>query len=329
MKSLDEAALGSRARRVLITGASGFIGQGLSRAFLEKGWEVHATTRRSGVAWQSGVRGFVIGDGLIAASWAAALHGVDLVVHCAARVHVMQEQSSNPLAEFRKVNVDETMALARQAAEAGVRRLIFLSTVGVHGGSSGVRPIRAEDKPTPHTSYAKSKYEAEAALCEWSSTSGVELVCIRPPLVYGANAPGNFRRLVALVDRGLPLPLGAVHNQRSMAALDNLVSLVLCCSEHPAAAGQAFLVSDGEDLSTTRLLRLVAKASERNLWLIPVPVSWLRAGLALIGRKSIAEQLLGTLQVDIERNREVLGWTPPLGPAQAIAAACGLRARAK
>ncbi len=320
MDIAEPASRDAHTRRVLITGATGFIGRSLSHSFADQGWQVHATSRDPTASWDAGTRGFTVEDGTVAANWQAALNGVDLVVHCAARVHVLQEQSGNPLAEFRRVNVDATLALARAAAAAGARRFIFLSTVGVHGGSSGARPIHADDAPSPHTPYAQSKLEAEVALREWSRVSGVELVCIRPPLVYGPDAPGNFGRLLSLIRRGLPLPLGAVHNLRSIVAVDNLASLVLCCADHPAASGRAFLVSDGHDLSTTSLLRLIAQADGRHVSLLPVPVPWLRAALALLGRQAMAEQLLGDLQVDITETCKTLQWSPPFTLAQALKA---------
>ena len=260
-------------------------------------------------------------DGAAPLDWREALAGVELVVHCAARVHVMQEQSSDPLAEFRRANVDATVALARATHAAGARRFILLSTVGVHGASSGARPFRAGEAPAPHSAYAQSKLEAEAALQVCSQHSGLEFVCIRPPLVYGPAAPGNFGRLLGIVRRRLPLPLGAVHNLRSMVAVDNLASLILRCADHPAAAGRTFLVSDGEDISTTALLRRLAQASGHRASLIPLPATWLRTALRLTGHKAMAEQLIGTLQVDITETRQTLDWTPPLTVTQALVAA--------
>lgn len=321
MTPSETASPGDPARRVLITGASGFIGRSVCRAFLDAGWSVHATTRRTGLPWGSGIRGFTVADGSAPQDWRAALAGVELVVHCAARVHVMQEQASDPLAQFRKANVDATAALASAAREAGARRFIFLSTVGVHGASSSTRPFRAGDAPAPHSAYARSKWEAEAALRVCSQQSGLEVVCIRPPLVYGPAAPGNFGRLLGLLKLRLPLPLGAVNNRRSMVAIDNLTSLILRCADHPAAAGRAFLVSDGEDISTTALLRRLAQASGHRAWLIPLPATWLGTALRLTGRKAMAEQLIGTLQVDITETRQTLDWTPPLTVTKALAIA--------
>lgn len=308
------------ARCVLITGASGFVGRALCASFVKAGWRVHATSRQPHADWPSGVQGFVVPDGSRPAGWRHALTDVDVVVHCAARVHVLKEQAQDPLAEFRKVNVDATLALADAVAESGSSRLVFLSTVGVHGAASGRRPIRSDDPPAPHSPYAQSKWEAELALTGWSRASGVELVCIRPPLVYGRDAPGNFNRLFRLVIRGTPLPLGAINNLRSMVSVENLASLVLRCADHPEAAGRAFLVSDDDDLSTTRLVREIARAAGIAPRLLPVPARLLQGTLRLLGRRAMADQLLGTLQIDIEDTRRALGWQPPLTVEQAMRA---------
>ena len=230
----------------------------------------------------------------------------------------MRELANNPSAEFRKANVDASLALARAARGAGARRFIFLSTVGVHGSSSLLGPFRASDPPAPHSAYAISKLEAELALQNWGVASNLEVVCIRPPLVYGPNAPGNFGRLLRIVKRRLPLPLGAVRNQRSMVSLKNLASLVLRCADHPLAAGRVFLVSDGEDISTTALLQKLGKACGHEPWLLPVPDIWLRGTLHLLGKPSMAEQLLDSLQVDITETRQSLDWNPPQTVSEAL-----------
>jgi len=223
----------------------------------------------------------------------------------------MKDPLFDPLTEFRKVNTAGTLTLARQAAEAGVRRFVFISSIGVNGNQS-IKPFNEQDTPAPHDLYAISKFEAEQGLWGIQQDTGMEVVVIRPPLVYGPNAPGNFGALMRVVQRGWPLPLGAVHNQRSLVALDNLVDFVITCLDHPAAANQIFLVSDGEDLSTTELLRRVAHALGRPARLIPVPVSLLAAGAALLGRRDMAQRLCGSLQVDISKTQTLLGWNPPI-----------------
>jgi len=295
---------------ILVTGANGFIGRALCAEATRRGIAVIGTVRvkESAVA---GVRNKIVSciDG--GTDWGEALVESDVVVHLASRVHVVCESSGDPLHEFRKVNVDGSVNLARSAARAGVRRFVFVSSIGVNGDESGRKPFTAQDPVAPHSPYAVSKYEAELALREVAADTGMELVVIRPPLVYGPNAPGNFGSLVRWLRRGIPLPLGAIDNQRSLVCLDNLVDLILMCVTHPAAAGHTFLVSDGEDVSTTELLHRVGQAIGRSARLIPIPASWLRAMASLAGKQDVARRLCGTLQVDIEETRRQLGWQPP------------------
>jgi len=244
-------------------------------------------------------------------------------VHCAARVHVMADTAANPLAEFRRVNVQGTLNLARQAAAAGVRRFAFVSSIGVNGAETFGLPFSAQDVAAPHSPYAVSKYEAELGLQALAAETGMEVVIIRPPLVYGLGAPGNFGSLIRWLRRGVPLPLGAIHNQRSLVSLDNLVDLIVTCLTHPAAINQTFLVSDGEDVSTTELLRRMGQALGRPARLVPVPVSWLKLAAKLVGKPDVAQRLCGSLQVDIEKTRRLLGWTPPLSLDQGLKRAAG------
>ena len=247
-------------------------------------------------------------------------------MHCAARAHIMRDEALDPLAEYRRVNVDGTLALARQAAAAGVKRFVFISSIGVNGGQTFGKPFTEEDTPQPEEPYALSKWEAEQALQTLAADSDMELVVIRPPLVYGSNAPGNFGRLINAVRRGMWLPLGAVHNRRTLVALDNLVDLILLCSHHPAAAGQIFLAGDGEDLSTTQLLRGLGDAMGRSARLLPIPVAFMALGAGLLGKKGLVNKICGDLQVDITKARDLLGWNPPLTVAQGLQKAVkGLR----
>jgi nucleoside-diphosphate-sugar epimerase len=273
---------------------------------------LRAATRRPIENWPSGVESALTEDLAAEGDWKAALDGVDAVVHCAARVHVMRDTSADPLAEFRRVNVLGTLNLARQAAEAGVRRFIHISSIGVNGAETFDVPFTAEDKAAPHSPYAVSKYEAELGLRQLTLETGLEVVIIRPPLVFGPGAPGNFNKLLLIVHRGIPLPLGAIHNKRSLVALDNLVDLILICLHHPAATNQIFLVSDGEDLSTTVLLRRMGAALGKPARLIPVPARALRTAARLLSKAGFAQQLCGSLQVDISKTRDLLGWTPPV-----------------
>lgn len=297
--------------RVLVTGASGFVGKDLVGRLADdgSGWMPVAGVRRCsglfGEEWALGpLETFGAEVGLPG--------GLDAVVHMAARAHVLDEPEADPLEVFRRVNVDGTLRLARQAADSGVRRFLFVSSVGVNGNVSQ-RPFTERDVPAPQEPYAVSKYEAEQGLWDLAAETGMEVVVIRPPLVYGPGAPGNFGNLLRWVNKGVPLPLGAVtQNRRSLVALDNLVDLIVTCLDHPAAAGETFLVADGEDVSTAGLLRKVGDALERPARLVPVPVWMLRAGAAVLGKREMARRLLGSLQVDASKAREVLGWVPPV-----------------
>jgi nucleoside-diphosphate-sugar epimerase len=241
--------------------------------------------------------------------WRQTVAGADAVIHLAARVHVMREAATDPLSEFRRVNVSSTLNLARQAAAAGVPRFVFLSTVKVNG-EKGV--YTEADPPAPEDAYAMSKHEAELGLRKIAVETGMEVVIIRSPIVYGPGVKANFQTLIGAVARGIPLPLGAVHNRRSLVALDNLVDFILACLEHRAAANETFLVSDGEDLSTTDLIHRLARVLGRPARTISVPVSVLRAGASLLGRREVAQRLLESLQVDMSKARQVLGWVPPI-----------------
>jgi nucleoside-diphosphate-sugar epimerase len=298
--------------RVLVTGANGFVGRCLCDMLLGRGTSVRAAIRglehfRTDIdrwTW----------DGLTSQTdCLPALAEVDTVVHLAARVHVMQETTADPLAEFRRVNVQGTLNLAQQAATAGVRRFVFVSSVKVNGESTPLgSPFKAEDGSAPLDAYGVSKMEAEHGLREIAADTGMEVVIIRPPLVYGPGVKANFRAMMRWLSWGVPLPLGAINNKRSLVALDNLVDLIVTCISHPAAANQTFLVSDGEDLSTTQLLRRMGQAMGKPARLIPVPPALLKAGAALVGKPELAQRLCGSLQVDISKTRELLGWNPPI-----------------
>ena len=237
------------------------------------------------------------------------MSGVTAVVHLAARVHVMRDTAADPLSEFRRVNVDGTLNLARAAAAAGVKRFVYLSSLKVNGESG---TFAADDPPAPQDAYGISKHEAEAGLRMIAAHGTLEVVIIRPPLVYGPGVRANFAALVRAIARGIPLPLGAVRNLRSLVGIDNLVDFILTCIGHPAATNETFLVSDGEDLSTTDLARRLARAMGRRARLIPVPAAALMLMATAIGRRDVAERLLGSLQVDISKSRRRLAWNPPI-----------------
>jgi nucleoside-diphosphate-sugar epimerase len=307
-------------KRVLVTGASGFIGRSLCGELLCRGYQVRAAFRSEHVGnLPEGVEPMVLGS-IESAShdWLAAMQDCDGVVHLAARAHVIREHVSSPLEAFRQVNVEGALNVARRAAQANVRRFVFISSIGVNGNQTDDRPFTENDKPDPREDYAVSKMEAEIALTDFFSDKRTDLVIIRPPLVYGTNAPGNFDRLLWLVGTGLPLPFGSVANKRSFVALENLVDLIIVCLEHPAAANETFLTSDGEDLATTDLLRRIGLALGRPVRLLPIPPWILQRVAELIGQQALALRLFGNLQVDISKARNLLGWVPPVSVAEAL-----------
>ena len=298
-------------QRLVVTGANGFVGRALCADATARGIFVRGITR-SAFYLPTVSENFVVGSMDDCTDWRSAFEGSKAVVHLAARVHVIHDRTDNPMAEFRRVNVAGTLRLAEQAAAMGVRRFVFVSSIGVNGAETYQHPFTDRDQVAPHSHYAVSKYEAELGLQALAAETGMEVVIIRPPLVYGPHAPGNFGSLMRWLRRGVPLPLGAIHNLRSLVALDNLVDLIVTCIDHPAAANQTFLVSDGEDLSTTQLLQRMGRALGKPARLIPVPAMLLKAGAALVGKPAIAQRLCGSLQVDISKTQQLLGWTPPL-----------------
>lgn len=310
-------------RTCLITGASGFIGKSLACALAQapKPWRLRLVGRSAArLPDFAGAMQHTISalDG--STDWSGMLQGVDVVVHAAARVHVLHDTAIDAQAQYRRTNAEGTLRLAEQASAAGVKRLVFLSTIGIHGIGQD-RPCRETDTPAPNSPYAQSKLDAERGLQALAARTGLEVVVIRPPLVYGPDAPGNFARLAAIVRSGIPLPLGSVRNLRSLVAVGNLVSLIQNCMTHPAAAQQAFLVSDGQDLSTTDLIRRMAVALHRPARLLPMPLQLLRWGAACVGKQSMLQQLTSTLQADIHKARTLLDWTPPLTVDDALAEA--------
>jgi nucleoside-diphosphate-sugar epimerase len=309
---------------VLVTGANGFVARALCVALAHSGQAVVAAARQILPDRAPNIMNFQIGTLAIDTDWQHGLQGCDAVIHLAARVHVMRDEATDPLTEFRRVNVDGTLNLAYQAATAGVSRFIFISSIKVNGECTCLgQAFTADGRADPQDPYSISKHLAEQGLRQVAAETGLEVVIIRPPLVYGPGVRANFWSMMRWLDKGVPLPLGAIYNKRSLVALDNLVDFIIACLDHPAAANQTFLVSDGEDLSTTELLRRMGVALGRPARLIPVPVSLLTAGAALLGRRDIAQRLCGSLQVDISKARTLLGWKPPISVDE------GLRRTAK
>lgn len=292
--------------KVLVTGADGFLGRALVFALQEANYEVVAVARRSAEGY------FAVDDINGNTDWRTALSSCEIVVHLAACVHQMHDNNTDRLAEFYRVNTEGTLNLACQARSLGVKRLLFISTVKVNGEERNF-PYTEADIPAPVGDYALSKWKAEQGLRDLMEEGGMEIVIIRPPLVYGPEVKGNFQSMVNWVRKGLPLPLGGIYNKRSLIALDNLVDFIKLCVDRersPLAANEIFLIADGVNVSTPELLRAIACAYGRALWLIPVPERWLKMAAKLLGKTIEMDRLLGSLTVDISKARRLLGWSP-------------------
>lgn len=307
---------------ILITGGAGFVGASLCSRLSSGGcWNVSAAMRGSVTGDVSASRCNQVAVGEIGpdTDWSAIVTEVDFIVHLAARVHVMRDSVLDPLAEFRRVNVAGTLNLAKQAASAGVRRFVFISSVKVNGEETlPGSPFKETDSPAPQDAYAISKLEAEQGLLALVAESGMEVVIIRPPLVYGPGVKANFLSMMRWLARGVPLPFGAMKNQRSLVALDNLIDFIVTCLEHPAAANQIFLVSDGEDMSTTELLRRTAAALGKSARLLPVSQAILALSFKMVHQDALSQRLCGSLQLDITKARNLLGWNPPVSVDAAL-----------
>ncbi len=306
----------------LITGATGFIGQAACKQLLSSGWAVKGTVRSSSQNVAN------LPDGVIPCSvntlgpgtdWRVALSGIDVIVHLAARVHIMKETAENSLMEFRQVNTHATERLARMAAQTGVRRLVFLSTIKVNGENTGNQAFTEADTPNPQDDYALSKWEAEQALKRVAVETGLDVVILRAPLVYGPGVKGNFMRLLQAVQRGIPLPLASIRNRRSLTFLGNLVEAIITCMTHPQAKGKTYLVCDDEHISTAELISRIAHALGKPARLWPFPVDLLRLAAKLAGKSSEADKLLSSLLVDSSKIRSELGWKPSSSLDQGLA----------
>ena len=305
--------------RLLVTGANGFVGMPLCAELIRQNHSVVSAVRSVKFS-DEGFHSVVIGDINDRIDWSGALDSVEIVIHLAARVHVMNDSAEDNLTDFRKVNVDGTLNLARQAARFGVKRFVFVSSVKVNGEvNKKNKPFRADDNPNPQDPYGISKCEGEAGLIQLSKETGMEVVIIRPPLVYGPGVKANFLNMIKILDKGIPLPLRSVSNKRSLVFVGNLVDLLIRVTDHPKAAGHVFLVSDDHDVSTATLLKSMSSALGKKAKLIPVPLFLLKAIFYIIVKASHSQRLLESLSLDISKTKELLSWTPPISFEEGIA----------
>ena len=311
--------------RILVTGAAGFVGRALCRELMARGEIVRAAVRKEKSERHLPVECevAVVGEIGAATDWSTAVGSVDVVIHLAARVHVMRETAGDALAAFREVNVAGTERLARVAAINGIKRLVYVSSIKVNGESTDGDPFTEEDAPFPQDPYGISKFEAELALHRVAHETGLEIVIVRPPLVYGPGVGGNFWRLLKLVERGIPLPLASAENRRSMIYLGNIVDALIVCTSHPDAAGKTFLVSDGEDISTSQLIRKLARQMGKPSYLWPFPPTLLRLLGRFVGKFDEVDRLVGSLVIDSSKIRRELGWTSPFSMEQGLAETVG------
>lgn len=295
--------------RILLTGASGFIGRALYAELNHEVNQIIRITRKKSFENSE----VIVGDFENFKEWDGLLKNIDVIIHLAGRAHIFDDKSKDQLEKFRKINVDATINLAKSASRMGVKRLIFMSSIGVNGKETHSTPFSIEDAPMPCSPYALSKYEAELALQNIANISNLELVIIRPPLVYGPNAPGNFQKLVHWLSKGVPLPLGSItDNLRSFVGVDNLIDLIIKCIDNPLAANKTFLISDGEDFSTTNLLYKISHAFGKNPNLFSMSPRIIYILANLLGKQDVAQRLLGSLQIDIQYTCNTLNWKPPL-----------------
>jgi len=291
-------------KKVLITGGSGFIGRALLNN-LNRDYNVITLVRQKLIDENS----IAIGEFGHKTDFSSVVEGVDVVIHLAARAHVLKKEN-NSTELFRSTNTIATTNLAKNSADAGVKRFIFISSIGVNG-IHNTYPFSYSDTPKPVEDYAISKFEAEIELKKIAKSTGMEVVIIRPPLVYGKGAPGNFGTLLKVANKNLPLPLGAINNKRSFVSIDNLVDIIITCIDHPRAANQTFLVSDDEEISTSNLLKKLTLAAGKKPWLLPVPVLFLKFLASIVGKKAAVERFSSSLTVDIEHTKKTLNWKPP------------------
>ena len=301
--------------RILLTGASGFIGSALLNELSKYNFYIRAAFKKfekKEKILNPNHEYIFINDINHSTDWSPFLNNIDCIIHCAGRAHIINDKSSDPLKEYRKINLYGTINLAEHAARVGVKRFIFLSSIGVNGNfTNKFNRFTHKDTPMPLKNYAKSKFEAENALKKISFETGLEIVIIRPPLVYGANVKGNFLRLLKLIKKGVPLPLGGINNQRSYIGLDNLINFIIFCIDHPLAKNETFLISDGDDISTPDLVKKISKFMLINNNIFSVPINFLKIGGYLFNKKKEIESLVESLLIDSNYAKKILNWSPP------------------
>lgn len=305
-------------RTVLVTGARGFVGKGVVDRLARERFSVRGAVRDAVPDRAAMVDMVSVGDIGPATDWSEALHGVEVVIHLAGRAHVMREHAADPLTEFRRINALGSQRLASMAAHAGVRRLVYVSSIKVNGDVTTDGSFRATDAPRPKDEYAISKYEAEQSLAHIGKQTGLEVVIVRPPLLYGPGVRGNFLSLLEWVDRGVPLPFGSIRNSRSLLGLENFADFLAMCTRHPRAAGETFLISDGEDISTPDLIRALARALYRAPRVFRFPPKLLHLATTLFGGAAQCERLCGSLTIDSSKSRQLLQWQPPFSLEQGL-----------
>ena len=311
----------SNIKRILVTGANGFVGRALCAALMHNGHAVRGAVRGSGIEVSTGTSRATVGEINGQTDWSDALAGIEVVIHLAARVHVMDDAASDPLAEFRRVNTTGTEHLARAAAASGVKRLVYVSSTKVNGEEThDGKNFSEADMAAPQDAYAISKRDAELALHRIARETGLEVVIVRPPLVYGPGVKGNFAQMLAVVAKGIPLPFAAVENRRSLVYVENLADALISCATHPAAVGQTYLVCDGQDVSTAMLVEKIARALGRKSRTFYFPPGLLRAVAAVLGRAEQIDRLFGSVRVSDEKIRSDLGWVPPYTLEQGLRA---------
>jgi len=315
---MSQNRIKQRKELILVTGANGFIGAALCVELLERGFSVRGAVRLE-KSTVEGVERAVVGALNDETQWDDALRGVDVIIHLAARVHVRHDDAKFSLDEFRRVNLAGTEHLARCAAASGVRRLVYASSIKVNGEETcGAEKFTEMDVPSPQDAYGISKMEAERALHRVAEETGMEIVIVRPPLVYGVGVKGNFAQMLRVLSKGVPLPLAKVKNQRSLIYLGNLVDALILCATHPSSVGQTYLVSDGEDISSSDLLRQLGAEMGHPARLFPCPVVLLKLAGRMAGKVEQIKRILGSLRVDSDKIRRELGWIPPFGVRQGL-----------